>query len=307
MIFGDYQEMVLKEYERKKAAGDLSRRLVRLTPAKIKEECEVVCDKSYNRKDEKTLEEFFGRGGADKAAWLKAIKASDPDDFRPLINFVKRKTRRPDEKVVELLAWLIDFDLRPHDPERIYLIIAADDPGVRKDELGVGSDEKKEGAISWTVSGQGGKSDSPGTTDKPASISGRGKIAIPVLLIAVAIAVIYWAWPNSSSIALTGHEACMYWTGDHYDQIPCIQKVGYSFVVPLDSEKLLHFKKITRPDTITENALGSVWYAKLNGAYECYTAPGRHPIDTNLELRLLTDYVLIRHIHGDHGAEKTSK
>ncbi len=89
----------------------------------------------------------------------------------------------------------------------------------------------------------------------------------------------------------------MYWAGDHYQQISCSQKQGGTLVIPLDSERLVHFKKITRPDTITENALGSIWYVKFHGAYECYTFPGYHPIDTSLKLRPLTDFVLIKHLH----------
>lgn len=307
MIFADYQSLVLQEYKRMRAAGMLSHRLIRLTPAKIKEECELVCDRRYDRRDEKTLEEFFGRGGGDRLAWLKVIKQFEPGRFKPIINFVKGKTTWPDEKVVELMAWLIDFKPRPHESERIYPIIGTDDPAVNTYELAVGSHEKEEEAKPRQVPRQSEKSEGAGTIRKPSSRQRKRKIVIPVLVIATAIVVIYWAWPNSSSLVPMGHGACMYWTGDHYEQIPCNQKLGATVVIPLDSEKIAHFKKITRPDTITENALGSIWYAKFNGVYECFTSPGHHPIDTNLELKLLTDYVLIRHIHGDHGAEKTPR
>jgi len=98
----------------------------------------------------------------------------------------------------------------------------------------------------------------------------------------------------------------MFWADDHYQPITCGQQHGNTLVIPLDSDKMVHFRKITKPDTITENALGSIWFVKFHGAYECYTSPGYHPIDTSLKLRLLTDFVLIRHIHPTQGAEKTS-
>jgi hypothetical protein len=96
----------------------------------------------------------------------------------------------------------------------------------------------------------------------------------------------------------------MYWAGDHYQQVSCSQKLGEILIIPFDAEKLARFRKITRPDTITEDALGSIWYAKFNNAYECYTAPGNHPIDTTMQLKLLTDYVLIRHIRLKQNEEK---
>jgi hypothetical protein len=68
-------------------------------------------------------------------------------------------------------------------------------------------------------------------------------------------------------------------------------------MVTLDPEKLAHFKKITKPDTITQAALGNVWYVIVDGNYEFYTAKGYHPIDTQLKLQRLTNRIIIMHIH----------
>jgi hypothetical protein len=293
MIFADYQQLVLEEYQRKRAAGELSRRMVRLTSANFKEECEAACSQRYDRRDEKTLEEFFGPGGGDKVAWLKAIRAFDPDKFKPLVNFVKGKTRRPGEKVVELLAWLIDFRPRPCELERKYEANRVDIPGAEQDEWSNGGDEKEAEAtliVKETMH-------IPGISVKPAPGFGRRKIFMSGILLIVVMLGGYWAWRKSAIVGERGSEGCMYWTGDHYQPISCSQKRGDTLVVPLDPEKTAHFKKITRPDTITENSLGSIWYAKYNGVYECYTSPGYHPIDTSLKLRPLTDFVLIKHLH----------
>jgi hypothetical protein len=309
MTFADYQQLVLKEYKQKREAGDLSRRLSRPTPAKIKEECEVVCDRRHDRRDEKTLEEFFGSGDGDRVAWVKVIRESEPSKFKPIINFVKGKTTWPDPKVVELLAWLIDFKRRPHDSEGRYPIIVLDAQAVKNDELAVGSDERVQRARPEQVSEEGGKGEGlvGGISDNSVLSKTKRRIAIAILLPVLAIAVVCWLWPKSSPDVLAGHQACMYWAGDRYEKIACNQKVGDTLVIPLDPDRLTHFRKITRPDTITENALGSIWYSNIHGVYECFTAPGNHPIDTNIVLKPLRDYVLIRHIHGDQGAGKTSK
>ena len=308
MSFADYQLLVLQEYERKRTAGDLSRRMGRLTPAKFKEECEAVCSQRYDRKDEKTLEEFFGPGG-DKVAWLKVIKQFDPDKFRPLVNFLKGKTRWPDEKNIELLAWLIDFKPRPHEMGRSYDTGNLDASAIKQDESGNDGDEYEEeaGPAEETLPSGGKKMPFPGNSASQVPGSGKRKAITAALMVAVAIAGVYWAWSKSSAVGMRASQACMYWTGDHYQQVRCSQKFGDTLLIPLDSEKLVHFRKITRPDTISENALGSIWYVKFHGAYECYTFPGYHPIDTALQLKLLTDYVLIKHIQPNQGAEKKSQ
>jgi hypothetical protein len=289
MLSIDYRSYVLAEYERKKAAGDLSHRIRDLTPAKLKEECEVVCKERYDSKDAKALEAFFKYVG-DKDACLQAIGKCDIDKFRPLVNFLKGSTSSPDPKIVELLAWLIDFKPRPLESAKKAHIDRPDLPAAKRDESPKDGDEMPAATVSA----------------KPLSAFRAKKVIIAAVLLLLGALGLYWAWPGKIFVS-TGPQGCMYWVGDHYQQISCSQKPGDTLVIPLDSERLLHFKKITRPDTITENALGSIWCVKFQGAYECYTSPGYHPIDTSLKLRLLNDFVLINHIHPSQATEKISQ
>jgi hypothetical protein len=307
MLFADYQSLVLQEYARKKASGDLSHRMTRLTPAKFKEECEAVCAQRYDRKDEKTLEEFFDAGG-DKMVILRAIKRCHPDKFRPLVNVLKGKTRLPDEKIIELLAWLIDFKPRPYELGRNYDAIQ-DIPDKEQDEVPINKDEKvKEvGVAHGSAQGRGKVLPAPGITAKTIAGFGKGKIVMGAIVLAAVVGVIYWARSRSSTAGMTGPQACMFWAADHYQPITCGQRHGDALVIPLDSEKLVHFRKITRPDTITENAEGSVWYVIYRGVYEYYTSRGYHPIDTNLRLRPLKDFVLLKHLHPGQEVGRTSE
>jgi hypothetical protein len=88
----------------------------------------------------------------------------------------------------------------------------------------------------------------------------------------------------------------MYWAGDHYEQVSCNQKLGDTMVIALDTFKLRHFKKITRPDTITGYSLGRVWYIKMDGRVEFYTADGHHPIQQQRRLKPLSDYIIFKYI-----------
>ena len=268
-MFADYKCLVVQDYKKKRMENILPSALARPSPARLKRECTRVCSERFDRRDEKTLKDFFEQAG-DRVASLHAIDRFDIGRFKPLANFLKGTTNNPDDKIVELLAWLIDFTPRPHEYGRKY------PPCIG----GAGGGEAAITPPALTVEE---------TTPK----SKKRKAVVTGLLSVLAVIGFYWLIYKTSS----GPHACMYWVGDHYQPIPCTQKSGDALVIPLDSGKIAHFKKINRPDTITENALGSIWYVNFQGVYECYTSPGFHPIDTNLKLRPLTGFVLLKHIH----------
>ena len=88
----------------------------------------------------------------------------------------------------------------------------------------------------------------------------------------------------------------MYWIGNEYKRVSCSEKHGDTLIVALDTFRLQHFKKINDPDTITANAIGSVWYIKVNGKMECFTAGGDYPLDPNRKVKPITLYMIKTHI-----------
>lgn len=97
-------------------------------------------------------------------------------------------------------------------------------------------------------------------------------------------------------ISLTEPQQCMYWTGDHYEAVSCDAKIFNRNILALDTLKMAHFRRITKPDTITKKALGWVWYSKIGGKLEYYTSDGVHPLHTDKELKKLTGYMIDKHI-----------
>jgi hypothetical protein len=279
-MFADYQCLVVREYRKKRRDGALPQGLSRPSPARLKDVCMRVCEKRFANRDGRALEDFFGEG-SDKAACLRAIKGCDIDKFRPLIYFLRQSTGSTDEKNIELLAWLIDFDLRPFDYNGKY------------PECVEGKD------VEMPEVGKGGTT--PESPKVKATVRKSRRMGVPLLLLVLAVFGGYWLINEMTARP----SACMFWAGDRYEPISCGRKVAGALVIPMDSEKMAHFRKITRPDTITENALGSIWYVKYHGVYECYTGPGVHPVDTSLPLKVLIDYVLLRYIHP--GLHATSK
>jgi hypothetical protein len=297
MLFIEYQSMVLQEYERRRVAGDLSLRMHHLSPARLREECEVVCNLRYDRKDDKTLEGFFGQGG-EKKDWLKAIRWHDTDKFRPLQRFMNGEIKNPGPKNVELLAWLIDFTPRPFESAERIDVKNPDIPDCEQDKLPKNDNEIKEEAKPTEDPVQVAPEEAPASTryPKPLRSFGRRKVVIAAIILAALVIGIPWIWPGKSFV-LIGPQGCMYWTGDHYQQVRCDQKIDGVQVIALDSAKLISFTKITRPDTITSSSIGKVWYVRFNGNYEYYTSGGFHPIDQRLRLKPLTDYILFTHGH----------
>jgi len=286
-MFDDYEKSVVAFYWARKANKTLSPFLSDLTPANLKKECKVVCEERYHKRDEWTLRAFFEQGG-DKEACLQAIKRCDIDRFRPLINFLTGKARKTAETNIELLAWLIDFKRRPYDDKYDYKgDDSKDESDTSKDESNVSKDDTAIAEVENV---------------KRSFIFGLREGIVVIALLAVIIGGIRFCTgrPNRPyASGLNGTGACMFWDVDHYERTPCIPRLGDTLVIALDSEKLNHFRLITRPDTITEAYKGKVWYVKFRGKTEFYTADGFHPIDQRLRLRPATVYMIRKYCHPD--------
>ncbi len=298
MLPPDYSKAVLACYRRKLEAGGLSIDIRQLSPASLKSACLGTCRDGYDKKDEWVLKGFFEEGGSQQACLL-AIDNMEIDKFRPLVYFMKGRTKNPDDKVVELVAWLIDFKDRPYDRRKDYskvsetpegylvdkAIVAPAPAGYENGPQPISPDPIKEG---------------PKIVSLEESMERRKRKRF-ILTITISIAfgmAVFWIWPHKPmNPRTTGSEACMFWVGDHYQAVSCAQKIDNAQVIALDSEKIKNVYKITRPDTITLNAIGSVWYAKYRGELEYYTDSGFHPLDPNLRLKPITAFMIRKYIH----------
>ncbi|RKO68528.1 hypothetical protein D7322_26700 [Sphingobacterium puteale] len=86
-------------------------------------------------------------------------------------------------------------------------------------------------------------------------------------------------------------EDCMCWNGERYIEVDCQDKTQRYRVIGLDQEKLEHFRKITRPDTLGIKDMGTIWYSKIDNEIEFFTAPGYHPIQTMRSLKATTKHI----------------
>jgi hypothetical protein len=307
-MFPDYKNLVLEDYHRKKEQNKLPLNLVIPTSANLKEECLKVCEERFQSRDLKTLRDFFGVFDG-KEECHRVIRRMHTDKFKPLGNFIKGGTEDPNVKIIELLAWLIDFQPRPYELGRKYRRMEKGgmEDGEREDggkeegvkEAGDGKQETKE---------KGGREDSPlevaaavlplaSTAPlEPAGLVPKKKAGLLKWLLPGAIAV----------VAVTGFSimkfkdeppvdiptSCMYWTGEQYKAVPCNTRMGTTTVIALDTFQLNNFKKVMQIDTITLRSAGKLWYLKRNKTLDIFTAPGNHPELLNKQLKPLSKYMI---------------
>jgi len=294
LLFRDYESMVVQAYRHKRANNALPLELIEPTPARLRDECLKICRERFERRDEKTLVDFFKKTG-DKDAWIRIIERVNPEIFKSLVNFLKNTSVNTSAKNIELLAWLIGFEPRPLEQAKRSNLGAVTNMeaqvpmselevtiDIQNSEAGAAENKKTEPIISVRE-----------------RVRRQGKKTIIVLAILVVVGiVIYLARIGKPALPiLRGHETCMYWAEDHYQPVSCSQKIENAQVIALDSEKVIHFRKIIQPDTITDKAIGYVWYVRYRKSYEFYTSDGFHPNDPTLRLRPITEYIIRNHIH----------
>jgi len=276
----NYKQQVLDEYARKKDAGALSLNLTQPTRSGLKEECLNVYAEKGAPKVDPTLRLFFGPVETGDN-YGQRIRNFDVDKFRPLVNYLKDHTLNTQDKNIALLAWLIGF------PSPIFGVVDASSIGSSLPPVDKSEDLER---IEATDGHKTAVAD-PNSLVKafvPQKQLSDKRVMV-ALFTGIAVVII--------GVFFTKSNQCMYWTGNQYKSIPCDEKAGNAVIIALDTFKVAHLKKITLPDTITESALGRVWYRKMKrDSLEFYTAPGEHPLDNKKRLMPLTSYILEKHV-----------
>lgn len=327
LLFKDYTDLVLKEYEEKRNANLLSRLLMQPTTANIRQDCLNVYNDRMNKgqkMEENILTAFFGVPPAGKNFGY-VIARYPPDKFRPFQKFIKGEIKNPSLATVELLAWLIDFNPRPlaYAQKMFGLTMDANNPGgaitdnnegkVELNQVEINSEEKhlvekikstenppqdQEDKRSVKAQEYAGKVADTTTQKRKLKI-----VVITSLVFATLLGGGYMAgkiYTNTNT-----NTGCMYWAGDHYERVSCNEK-GKGLLVPLNQEKIKSFRRITRKDTITEWSVGKLYYIKNNNDIECYTEGGNYPLNITRSLKVITQYIFDKYLRKNNAVVDTS-
>ncbi|WP_026902438.1 hypothetical protein [Pedobacter glucosidilyticus] len=290
-MFSEYKKQVIKLYEEKRDAMALPLNLQNPTPARLKDECLAVIAKRFKKGDEKVLRDFFG-DCVDVEGYIRYIRSMDVDRFRPLINHLNKKTENTDEKNIELLAWLIDFSPRPYIFKLDTLKKEEDFVGHKEVEkpvaAGISSELEKESSKEVDK-----KLNRITVTKKPMYALFWHKSWKKLAISAISIFILLFSF---KSLDFFKEKDCMYWDGVNYKSISCDQKLPNIQVIALDTFKLKHFKKITKPDTLTENCIRKMWYSKIDKEVEFFTTGGMHPEYPEKALKPISEYIFSKYI-----------
>ncbi|MGJ1195825.1 hypothetical protein ACR777_05565 [Sphingobacterium spiritivorum] len=276
--FANYQKVIISLYAEKKTNGSLPFGPLEMTPAKLRDECIRVCQERPDDNDISTLRLFFGPG-ANIWSYQNIIEDGDIEKFKPLINYLRGSTRSTNTINIELLAWLIDFTPRPYSKWKIESRsnnreITSDPP----EDLPPGEEETE-----------------PGDTVSPGPKKPWFKRNIKQTALSLMAATTLCG--GTYMFAYNGSQGCMYWTGDRYKSVPCQEKVEGATVLALDSAKLLNFRKINVPDTLTISSINNLWYTKITvDSAEFYTGSGFHPLFPEKRLKPVTPYILNKYV-----------
>lgn len=303
MVYKDYLDAITRYYEQKKISNGLSPRLLNPSPAKLKDECLIVYQSRLLKKDLKILTDFLELPeGSDV---LKTLKKSR-DKFKPLDNFLRAGTEKPEDRHIELLGWLLNFEPRPfvvgHDYE-------SDEKTTPQHNPPTGGTD----VIDVTGTGVPSTGTVPASPRQVSKVSGfvqyiygwlnrkrRGLRVGGVAVLGLATAIYFNHSSNEGSpykSAFLDNKACMTWNGDYYIPISCDSQNTDIIKEPREESRLQNLHRITKPDTLTNEDVGKVWYRKRgNGRIDFYTAGGRDPVDPKGNLHPLSFYMFEKYL-----------
>ena len=313
-MYKDYQEAICRYFEEKKRLHEIPLSLQRPTPAKLKAESLRVYTSRYHKKDDHTLRAFFG-DGKEGRTMKEQISASDIDRFRPLVKFLHKQTRQPDDVIYELLAWLIDFPLRPFQESVDYTTHFVETAASGKTFVNNPPEGKNNGTYKKykeTEEPLKNAEDEPGAeetneADPVVTSSAAGtdawekrpharKLLLFLLLpLLLASGIYFFYQPEISFKAmLKSDHPCMIWMEDHYETVPCEPR--YGFQVISREEQLVKLRRIDRPDTITERSIGKIGYISRANKKEFYTGIGPYPEEPHRNIRPLSKLIYTKYV-----------
>ncbi|MEI3788774.1 MULTISPECIES: hypothetical protein [unclassified Chryseobacterium] len=203
-------------------------------------------------------------------------------DVRTFVRYHKRLIRENrdydiDEITLDQLSWYVEYD---NFEEFCENVVIEKDTGETKIELKIDQDEdslsERLSKIIINITNQ------PIFNVPQLAKNGMG---IGAIILTLAFGLAY----NGGEL---GEDKYMYWNGEEYIGTSDANANPNSEVVAMDRNIFNHFKKITRPDTLTvENAVGKAWYSKYNNKVEFFTMDGKNP-ENGKELKRVSEHMV---------------
>lgn len=276
--FDDYILAVRSKYEveKNKIYSDF---LLKPSPAQMRELCLLIHDKGLSNKDKEVFELFF-RTKPDTTL-RKAIENIDVEKLKKICNFLNGKSQSTSPNSLNLIAILVDFELRPFGH---FL-----NSNLKQESVEIKSLIESDNTIKTFVQEI--------ETKRPESNKNfKKKIAIGFLGLIGLTSIGYTA-----KNIIAPEPQCMQWQKNHYEVVDCNgenqQGLLKQFdIIPFDDHqsKLI---KIVVSDTTTffKNGKPLYWYCKVDGKPDFFNTHGIHP-ETGKALKPVSEYIVRKYI-----------
>lgn len=282
----DYVKVVLAAYEKKKISGELSPNMLNPTPGNIREECLAIYGKDDKTKDDEVLRLFFSQP-VGKSGYFDTLENSRAEKFKQVPKVLNGQVPKPGLKYVELLAWLIDFPIRPITTYNLSLKDKSMKE-VKVDKRPPGEIEREEIDNRKDVTSNHDKKEGV-----PELIEGINKYAEKSNENIKDKFFLFKKWSIGivATIILVGFffPRYMTWKGDRYEWL--IFNTKKESVIAINWDLLINFRKV-KNDTLTEYSIGKLYYLKENNDHDVFTMAGKHPVLVTRNLRPLSKTIL---------------
>jgi hypothetical protein len=267
-------EIKLKYAQEK--AGDYACYLAKPTPASLNNLCKLLDNEKISKTDKEILNRFYG------------IEKFDIDKFRPICNFFKEKTEIPNPSIVDVMAFLVDFEPRPLGK---YLKIEStvEETQSNKEKELINPIQETTYMSSYIVDNQ---------KKEPWIQKNKLKIGTAIFILFSGFITKQVFFPAKD---------CMIWKENHYEATVC-EEVNNDYTNGIGSINLNiirndilieNFRKIevNSKTVFFKNGKPCIWYGKsFNGIIEYFTYHGQHP-ETGKTLKEITPYMIEKYVY----------
>ncbi|MGL4585207.1 MAG: hypothetical protein ACRCVU_19770, partial [Flavobacterium sp.] len=303
----DYIACLKKHIEAVKHASKYTL-LIPPSPAQIRDYCLMLCQGNTLSKDDlQVLNTFFKSHATDLDGLKTVIQNVDIDKCKPIQNFLNGKTTTTkNNAVIELIAVMYDYELRPYNKFRKSGLGIDDDDSLIEKPIVTPIIENKKEAVEEKTIVEDTTQVQP-FTEPQESIATPEKKKSKNKLLAIIGSIVLMIGGGAVVSNTLSTDKCMKWENDKYVAYDCGEATIQSFAgtnsepVPYDKSVLENFKQITVDcnTVFFKKNKPQVWFVKIgNNQHEYFSSPGTgvHPT-LGKPLKAITQYHLNKYIY----------
>lgn len=276
--FDDYILAVRSKYEveKNKVYSDF---LLKPSPAQLRDFCLLIHDNGLSNKDKEVFELFFKT--KPDSTLRKAIENIDVEKLKKICNFLNEKSQSTSPNSLNLIAILVDFDLRPFGH-----FLNSDQ---NQEDVEIESLPESYKTIKTIV-----QEIEPVRQEPKKNL--KKKIAIGFLGLIGLTSIGYTA-----KNMIAPDPQCMQWQKNHYEVVDCNSENQQGLlqqhdIIPFDEHQSKLIKiEVSDTTTFFKNGKPLYWYCKVDGKPEFFNTHGVHPV-TGKALKQVSDYIIEKHV-----------